>query len=252
MATNVPPSGDWFNKRGDEHPAMAGRSERARKKLDAEVFARFAAIGFQHSEGSYWYRPLANGLFLSVSGNYRSSNPKIEVSVHFPYRDGALGKRDDRLGRRSVSLLAKDWSAHLDALLAEIQGAGEALDVPRCPICESVMVLREAQRGPHEGKAFHGCSQFPDCRGYRAPWGTSTRSQADDGADTGFPCPECGGEMRVRYAKQGRAAGQRFYGCGNYPKCDRVVDTEEEATALRLMGDALEPERRIPDAENLF
>lgn len=233
----------WFNRRGDEHPAMAGRSKRARKKLDATVYARFAEIGLQRSEGDYWFRPLANGLFLGVYGNYRSSHPRIEVKVHFPYRDGTIGKWDERLDRRSVSLLASDWREQLDAQLIEAQREAEAAEVLRCPVCESVMVLREAGSGPHAGQQFHGCSRFPDCRGYRAPWGTSTRDQANDGADAGFPCPACGGEMRIRYAKQGPAAGQQFYGCGNYPKCDQVVDTEEEATALRLMGDSLAPEQ---------
>lgn len=251
MGDGVSPNNGWFNKRGDEHPAMAGRSKRAREKLDTTVYARFAEIGLQRGEGNLWFRPLSNGLFLSVYGNYRSSNPKVEVAIHFPYRDGTLGKWDSRFGRRTVSLLNPDWPEHLDALLAEVQIEGEASEVALCPICESVMVLREAQRGPHEGESFYGCSRFPDCRGYRAPWGTSGREQADDGADASFPCPECGGEMRVRYAKQGPAAGQRFYGCGNYPSCERVVDDEAEAMALRLMGDSIEPKRRISDVGDL-
>jgi restriction system protein len=34
-----------------------------------------------------------------------------------------------------------------------------------CPRCGSPMVRREARRGSNAGRAFYGCSRFPDCRG---------------------------------------------------------------------------------------
>jgi restriction system protein len=37
-----------------------------------------------------------------------------------------------------------------------------------CPRCGSPMVRREARRGAHSGRAFYGCSRFPDCRGTAA------------------------------------------------------------------------------------
>ena len=36
-----------------------------------------------------------------------------------------------------------------------------------CPQCGSVMVLREAKRGPNPGERFWGCSTFPKCRSTR-------------------------------------------------------------------------------------
>ena len=36
---------------------------------------------------------------------------------------------------------------------------------PGCPRCASPMVRREAKRGPNAGRAFYGCSRYPDCRG---------------------------------------------------------------------------------------
>jgi restriction system protein len=33
-----------------------------------------------------------------------------------------------------------------------------------CPKCGSAMVRREAKRGANAGRAFYGCSRFPDCR----------------------------------------------------------------------------------------
>ena len=46
-----------------------------------------------------------------------------------------------------------------------------------------------------------------------------------DPTDTGQvrPCERCGGEMRVRVARQGTNAGNRFWGCENYPRCRNVV-----------------------------
>ncbi len=34
-----------------------------------------------------------------------------------------------------------------------------------CPKCGSPMVIREAKKGPNQGKKFWGCSKFPKCRG---------------------------------------------------------------------------------------
>jgi len=37
--------------------------------------------------------------------------------------------------------------------------------IPRCPKCGAAMVRRTAQRGPHTGESFWGCSTYPACRG---------------------------------------------------------------------------------------
>jgi hypothetical protein len=36
-------------------------------------------------------------------------------------------------------------------------------------------------------------------------------------------CPKCGIPMVVRVAQRGANAGQKFYGCPNYPKCREVI-----------------------------
>lgn len=36
---------------------------------------------------------------------------------------------------------------------------------PACPRCGKPMVRREAKRGANAGRAFYGCSRYPDCRG---------------------------------------------------------------------------------------
>lgn len=38
---------------------------------------------------------------------------------------------------------------------------------PRCPRCDSPMVLREARNGAMQGTSFYGCSNYPSCTGTR-------------------------------------------------------------------------------------
>lgn len=40
-------------------------------------------------------------------------------------------------------------------------------NAPKCPICSSIMILREAKKGQNMGKKFWGCSDFSKCRGIR-------------------------------------------------------------------------------------
>ncbi|MBL4761576.1 MAG: NERD domain-containing protein [Gammaproteobacteria bacterium] len=40
----------------------------------------------------------------------------------------------------------------------------EKVGDPRCPKCDSTMVLRESKKGKHAGNKFWGCSTFPKCR----------------------------------------------------------------------------------------
>jgi Topoisomerase DNA binding C4 zinc finger len=45
------------------------------------------------------------------------------------------------------------------------QTAATGLAAPQCPICNTLMVKRTAQRGPRAGSSFWGCPKYPDCRG---------------------------------------------------------------------------------------
>ncbi len=57
----------------------------------------------------------------------------------------------------------------LTQMIAAVQQSGNMNAPPEavraCPKCGSEMVLRVANKGPHSGKKFWGCSKFPDCRG---------------------------------------------------------------------------------------
>jgi len=40
-------------------------------------------------------------------------------------------------------------------------------------------------------------------------------------------CPKCGGKLVLRTARQGKNAGNKFYGCSNFPKCRYTVNVEK-------------------------
>lgn len=46
------------------------------------------------------------------------------------------------------------------------------------------------------------------------------KNRINEGLSTDLTkCPLCGGELKLRTAKKGKNAGNKFYGCANYPKC---------------------------------
>ena len=54
---------------------------------------------------------------------------------------------------------------------------------------------------------FIACTGYPECR--------NTRPII---RKTGVKCPDCGGDILEKRSKRGRL----FYGCSNYPECDKV------------------------------
>jgi hypothetical protein len=43
----------------------------------------------------------------------------------------------------------------------------------------------------------------------------------------GEKCPRCGGTLVLRTAKQGSHAGEKFWGCNNYPRCRYIRNAEK-------------------------
>lgn len=65
---------------------------------------------------------------------------------------------------------AYDGDHHLEEWISPLilpQSLIEKDVVPRCPKCESEMILRTAKSGANQGEKFWGCSKFPQCRGTR-------------------------------------------------------------------------------------
>ena len=42
--------------------------------------------------------------------------------------------------------------------------------------------------------------------------------------DGTWTCPQCGGRLVPRVARQGSGAGKTFWGCSNYPKCHFIYN----------------------------
>ena len=40
-------------------------------------------------------------------------------------------------------------------------------------------------------------------------------------------CPNCGSDMVLRVARRGPNAGNKFYGCTNYPRCKYIIDISD-------------------------
>lgn len=50
---------------------------------------------------------------------------------------------------------------------------------------------------------------------------TEQRTPSNSTNTTSIPaCPNCGGQMALRTAKEGRNAGSQFWGCVSYPQCN--------------------------------
>lgn len=62
---------------------------------------------------------------------------------------------------------------------------------------------------------------------------TSTRSSlsSPSSAETAVQknCPLCGGAMVLRTARNGKSAGQPFYGCSRYPECCGTSSADEKS-----------------------
>lgn len=71
-----------------------------------------------------------------------------------------------------------------------------------CELCGKPMAIKSGRFGE-----FLACTGYPDCKNTKAIVKT-----------IGVKCPDCGGNI---VAKRGRT-GKIFYGCSNYPECNRA------------------------------
>lgn len=71
-----------------------------------------------------------------------------------------------------------------------------------CPDCGTAMALREGRTGK-----FWACTAYPDCK---------TTLPNSRGKPVHFQCPECNRPLRKLKAKQGKHAGQWFWGCSGF------------------------------------
>jgi DNA topoisomerase-1 len=97
-----------------------------------------------------------------------------------------------------------------------------------CPDCGGPLVKRAGPFGP-----FVSCGNYPECK-YKPP---KVQPPAPDGAEAP-PCPNCGGAMVLRQAFRGRARGNSFWGCANYPTCKGIVSLDGKESKAETPVDA--------------
>ncbi len=117
-----------------------------------------------------------------------------------------------------------------------------------CPKCNSDMMIKTAKTGANAGNEFYGCTNFPECTNTKNIEEVATKQQATPVAPvpvapapapvvpTQAPvedkviCPKCNSDMAIKIAKTGPNAGNKFYGCTNFPKCKNTKNIDEVAT----------------------
>ncbi|MCQ2405185.1 MAG: type I DNA topoisomerase [Clostridia bacterium] len=116
-----------------------------------------------------------------------------------------------------------DFKNRLDA--AEDTLSGERIKVPEvetnevCELCGRKMVIKAGRFGK-----FLACPGYPDCK--------NTKRLVEKTAGV---CPKCGGAILAKKSRNGR----RFFGCGNYPKCDFVSWNEPSGETCPNCGKTL-------------
>lgn len=59
------------------------------------------------------------------------------------------------------------YSEPLATARIEHRQKAKSENIPKCPQCNSIMVLRTAHTGKNSGQQFWGCTKYPECKGIR-------------------------------------------------------------------------------------
>lgn len=128
-------------------------------------------------------------------------------------------------------LIKEFWSEFLPMVeKAEKEALVPKIDTDiKCPNCG-----KPVQKIWSRNKYFYGCSNYPECD-YTASTESYhfDKSNYDAKFDWEQKCPKCKGDMVLRHGRFGA-----FLGCGNYPKCQGIVNIPKEGEIL------LQPEER--------
>lgn len=113
-----------------------------------------------------------------------------------------------------------EFYRHFEQRLSAADQAVEKVEIKKevepvgrdCPLCGNPLIYREGRFG-----RFIGCSTFPTCR--------HTEQIV---VRLGVACPRCGGDLVEKKSRKGKL----FFGCNNYPACDRTSWKETVAPAV--------------------
>lgn len=85
-------------------------------------------------------------------------------------------------GSGTIRWFVADSDNDPPAQASETTAPETLVEEKRCPLCGSPMALRMASRGRNAGKAFLGCTRFPQCRGSATTGGSVDASPASTDA----------------------------------------------------------------------
>ena len=74
------------------------------------------------------------------------------------------GQVDEIIETIDSGRLARSFKTHREHVKHVKEIVNEKQNAVKCPKCGSDMILREAKKGPNQGRQFWGCSRFPKCR----------------------------------------------------------------------------------------
>lgn len=147
---------------------------------------------------------------------------------------------------------------HKDEIGREIkQALQEQRFVGKCPQCGGDLRVIRSRRG-----SFIGCSGYPDCKNaFPLPKSAKLEATEESCEECGLPklkvmrkgqsvsiqcidpkcetnterttlgkCPECGGDLRIRYSRNGK----RFAGCSRFPECNRTFPLYQRGNITAL------------------
>ncbi|WP_119157728.1 restriction endonuclease [Caldimonas tepidiphila] len=100
----------------------------------------------------------AAGGFVVTSGVFTAEARSFAQGRNIELIDGTALKKMIESARLVVAAKVGEEPRAAAAPVAE----------PACPRCGSAMVIRVAKKGANAGKAFWGCSAYPQCRGMKA------------------------------------------------------------------------------------
>lgn len=111
-------------------------------------------------------RPLLTGL-AGLSVFVREATPELAANAMLCAVNQAAYLLKRQLEKQAREFTEKGGiTESLHATRAEARAArGTSPDGPPCPLCGQPTRRHTAGKGPRAGKAFWGCSRYPDCRG---------------------------------------------------------------------------------------
>ena len=143
---------DLVLSRGSDRYFVQCKQWRARQVGIASVRELYGVIAAKGAAGGY---VITSGVFTDEARRFAEG---LEIELI----------EGDRLAKLIAAQYASSpRSAAPQARRSPETAKREPTEVPVCPECGSIMVLRTARKGNNAGNSFWGCPTFPKCRGTR-------------------------------------------------------------------------------------